>query len=151
MIRRPPRATRTDTLFPYTTLLRSLKWTADGRSQWLEASGVGEQRGQLVAPVAGRQTSPYGLRRHPILGYSRMHAGIDFGARYGTPIHAVTDGKVVYSGRHGGHGNYVNIKHSGGLATGYAQLSKIATHVGERVRQSSEERLGGKGWVKTGR
>src|SRR3546814_748996 len=92
-----------------------LKWTADGRSQWFEASGVGEQRGQLVAPVAGRQTSPYGLRRHPILGYSRMHAGIDFGARYGTPIHAVTDGKVVYSGRHGGNGNYVKIKHSGGL------------------------------------
>src|SRR3546814_18998466 len=81
-----------------------LKFPADGRSQWFEASGLGEQRGQLVAPVAGRQTSPYGLRRHPILGYSRMHAGIDFGARYGTPIHAVTDGKVVYSGRHGGHG-----------------------------------------------
>src|SRR3546814_17991531 len=101
MIRRPPRSTRTDTLFPYTTLFRS--------SQWFEASGVGEQRGQLVAPVAGRQPSPYGLRRHPILGYSRMHAGIDFGARYGTPIHAVPDGKVVYSGRHGCHDNSVTL------------------------------------------
>src|SRR3546814_10499172 len=49
-----------------------LKWTADGRYQWFEASGVGEQRRQLVAPVAGRQTSPYGLRRHPIVGYSQI-------------------------------------------------------------------------------
>src|SRR3546814_6056639 len=104
-------------------------------SDWSSDVCSSDLRGQLVAPVAGRQTSPYGLRRHPILGYSRMHAGIDFGARYGTPIHAVTDGKVVYSGRHGGHGNYVKIKHSGGLATGYAHMRKIAAHVGERVRQ----------------
>ena len=60
------------------------------------------------------------MRRHPILGYRRMHAGIDFSASYGTPIYAVTDGTVQFAGRHGGHGNYVRLAHGGGLGTGYA-------------------------------
>src|SRR3546814_11196735 len=112
-------------------------------SDWSSDVCSSDLRGQLVAPVAGRQTSPYGLRRHPILGYSRMHAGIDFGARYGTPIHAVTDGKVVYSGRHGGPGNYVKIKHSGGLATGYrAEERSVGKEGAGRVD------LGGHGAIK---
>ncbi|MCF8708035.1 peptidoglycan DD-metalloendopeptidase family protein [Rhizorhapis sp. SPR117] len=115
--------------------LNLLKWTTGGRTEWFEASGVGEQRGQLAAPVNARVTSGYGMRRHPILGYSRMHAGIDFGARYGTPIHAVTDGRVVYSGRHGGHGKYVKIDHGRGLATGYGHMSRIAANSGEFVRR----------------
>jgi murein DD-endopeptidase MepM/ murein hydrolase activator NlpD len=112
-----------------------LKWTSNGRTEWFEASGVGERRGVLSAPVAGRMSSGYGMRRHPILGYTRMHAGIDFAARYGSPIYAVTDGVVAYAGRHGGHGNYVRIQHGGGLATGYAHMSRIAAAVGQRVRR----------------
>ena len=113
-----------------------LKWTSDGRIEWFEASGVGERRGVLGAPVDGaRMTSGFGMRRHPILGYTRMHAGIDFGARYGSPIYAVTDGVVGFAGRHGGHGNYVRIAHGGGLATGYAHMSRIAAVVGQRVRR----------------
>lgn len=112
-----------------------LKWTSGGRSEWFEASGVGEQRGQLVRPVTGRQSSSFGMRRHPILGYSRMHAGIDFAAPYGSPIYAATDGRVVYAGRHGGHGNYVKISHGNNLATGYAHMSRIAVYGGERVRR----------------
>jgi murein DD-endopeptidase MepM/ murein hydrolase activator NlpD len=112
-----------------------LKWTKDGRAEWFEASGVGERRGVLSAPVAGRMSSGYGQRRHPILGYTRMHAGIDFAARYGSPIYAVTDGVVAFAGRHGGHGNYVRIQHGGGLATGYAHMSRIAAMPGQRVRQ----------------
>jgi murein DD-endopeptidase MepM/ murein hydrolase activator NlpD len=80
-------------------------------------------------------SSGYGQRRHPILGYTRMHAGIDFAARYGSPIYAVTDGVVAFAGRHGGHGNYVRIQHGGGLATGYAHMSRIAAMPGQRVRQ----------------
>jgi len=112
-----------------------LKWTKEGRTEWFEASGVGERRGVLSAPVAGRMSSGYGQRRHPILGYTRMHAGIDFAARYGSPIYAVTDGVVAFAGRHGGHGNYVRIQHGGGLATGYAHMSRIAAAPGQRVRR----------------
>ena len=112
-----------------------LKWTSEGRSQWFEASGVGERRGVLSAPVAGRMSSSFGMRRHPILGYTRMHAGIDFAARYGSPIYAATDGVVSYAGRHGGHGNYVRLEHGNGLATGYAHMSRIASRYGQRVRQ----------------
>ena len=112
-----------------------LKWTTGGRTEWFEASGVGERRGVLSAPVAGRMSSSYGMRRHPILGYTRMHAGIDFAARYGSPIYAVTDGVVAFAGRHGGHGNYVRIQHGGGLATGYAHMSRIAAAPGQRVRR----------------
>ena len=84
-------------------------------------------------PVAGHITSPYGLRRHPILGYVRMHAGIDYGAPFGSPIYAVRDGVVTFSGRHGGHGNYVRLDHGGGIGTGYGHMSRIAVSVGTRV------------------
>jgi murein DD-endopeptidase MepM/ murein hydrolase activator NlpD len=75
------------------------------------------------------------MRFHPLLRYSRMHQGVDFAAAHGSPIHAVTEGTVVYAGRHGGHGNYVRINHGGGLGTGYAHMSRIAAYPGERVRQ----------------
>jgi murein DD-endopeptidase MepM/ murein hydrolase activator NlpD len=116
---------------PRTQLVR---WGKDG--SFYEASGVGEQRSGLVAPVPNRGiTSNYGRRRHPILGYSRMHAGIDFRASYGQPIHAAQDGTVKFAGRHGGHGNFVKLAHGGGLGTGYAHMSRIAVHVGQHVRR----------------
>lgn len=90
--------------------------------------------GGMVAPVNGRMTSPYGLRRHPVLGYTRMHAGIDFGAAYGTPIFAVSDATVAFAGRRGGHGNFVKLDHGGGIGTGYAHMSRIAVEPGARVR-----------------
>jgi murein DD-endopeptidase MepM/ murein hydrolase activator NlpD len=115
---------------PRTQLMR---WGSDG--QFYEASGVGEQRGGLLKPVPGRVTSNYGMRRHPILGYSRMHKGLDFKAGYGTPIYAVTDGTVQMAGRNGGHGNYVRLSHGNGLQTGYSHMSRIAVSAGERVRR----------------
>ena len=124
----------------YAALLRDgkprkqlLRWGSDGR--FFEASGVGETRSGLLAPVPGRITSRYGMRRHPILGYRRMHAGIDFKASHGTPIYAVSDGTVQFAGRHGGHGNYVKLSHGSGLATGYGHMSRIAVSSGTRVRR----------------
>ncbi len=109
-----------------------LRWGKDG--QFFEASGMGRQSAGVVGPVAaGRMTSGYGMRRHPILGYARMHAGIDFGAAWGSPIFAVSDGNVAYAGRHGGHGNYVRLNHGGGLGTGYAHMSRIAVSPGMHV------------------
>jgi len=112
-----------------------LRWTQDGRAQWFEASGVGERRGTLARPVSGRQSSGYGMRRHPILGYKRLHAGLDFAARSGTPIYAVTDGRVSFAGWNGGHGRFVRLQHDGGLGSGYAHMSKIAVSAGQRVKR----------------
>lgn len=114
-----------------------LKWKHEGKEQWFEASGVGQKLPGLARPIqtAVRLSSGFGMRFHPILGYSRMHAGVDYAAPTGTPIYAVTDGVVSYAGRHGGHGNYVKLDHNGNLATGYAHMSRIAVHSGERVRR----------------
>jgi murein DD-endopeptidase MepM/ murein hydrolase activator NlpD len=88
----------------------------------------------LLSPVNGRMTSRFGARRHPILGYVRMHSGVDFGAPWGAPIVAVSDGVVSFAGRHGGHGNFVKLDHGGGLGTGYAHMSRIAVSTGSPVR-----------------
>ncbi|WP_202388799.1 M23 family metallopeptidase [Pontixanthobacter aquaemixtae] len=110
-----------------------MRWGSDGR--FYEASGVGEQRSGLVAPVPGPISSRYGMRRHPILGYRRMHAGLDFRASRGTPIVAVTDGRVVGAGRMGGCGNAVRLNHAGGLATRYCHMSRIAVRGGQSVQR----------------
>jgi murein DD-endopeptidase MepM/ murein hydrolase activator NlpD len=115
---------------PKTQLMR---WGKD--NIFYEASGAGEQRSGMVSPVPGRITSRYGMRRHPILGYRRMHKGLDFKASYGTPIYAVSDGTVKTSGRNGGHGNYVRLSHGNGLDTGYSHMSRIAVSRGQRVRR----------------
>jgi len=115
--------------------VQMLKWKQGQSSQWFEASGVGESKGRLSRPVPGRITSNFGRRRHPVLGYVRMHNGIDFKARYGTPIRAATDGRVTYSGRNGGAGKFVKIKHGGGISTGYAHMSRIAVSKGKYVRR----------------
>lgn len=115
---------------PTTQLMR---WGQDGR--FFEASGVGEQRNGLAAPVPGSISSNFGMRRHPILGYRRMHSGMDFRARHGTPIVAVTDGRVSASGRMGGCGNAVRLDHGGGLQTRYCHMSRMAVNAGQSVRR----------------
>jgi murein DD-endopeptidase MepM/ murein hydrolase activator NlpD len=115
--------------------IQMLKWQSGSSSQWFEASGVGESRGAMSRPVNGPVSSGFGMRRHPILGYKRMHAGLDFKAGYGAPIFAATDGAVAYAGRKGGYGNFVQLNHGGNLATGYGHMSRIAVRPGQRVRQ----------------
>ena len=110
-----------------------MRWGKDDR--FYEASGVGEQRSGLVAPVPGRISSRYGMRRHPVLGYRRMHRGLDFRASYGTPIVAVTDGRVASAGRAGGCGNAVKLSHGGGLQTRYCHMSRVAVRSGQSVRR----------------
>ncbi len=115
---------------PRTQLMR---WGDDG--QFYEASGVGEQRRGLVAPVPGRITSRFGMRRHPILGYRRLHAGMDFRASHGTPIVAVTDGRVTSAGRAGGCGIAVRLAHGNGLDTRYCHMSRMAVRSGQTVKR----------------
>lgn len=101
--------------------------------QFYEAEGVGEESSGLIAPVPGRVTSHFGMRRHPILGYVRMHAGLDFAAAHGTPIVAVSDGRVSAAGRMGGCGNAVRIDHGEGLQTRYCHMSQIAAYAGQAI------------------
>ena len=110
-----------------------IRWTVDGREGWYDAAALTRPRSVYAQPVRGYQSSGYGPRRHPILGYTRMHAGVDFAAVYGSPIHAATDGVVSYAGWHGGHGRYVRLNHASGLGTGYAHMSRIAVSPGTRV------------------
>lgn len=115
--------------------IQMLKWAQGDSTQWFEASGVGKTSGSMGRPVNGRITSSFGMRRHPILGYVRMHAGMDWGASYGSPIFATSNGVVAGAGRMGGCGNAVRVDHGGGLATRYCHMSRIAAHNGQRVRQ----------------
>jgi murein DD-endopeptidase MepM/ murein hydrolase activator NlpD len=83
----------------------------------------------LIWPVNGPVTSPFGYR------WGRLHAGIDIGVPYGTPIHAAAAGTVVLAGWTGGYGNYTCIDHGGGLATCYAHQSAFAVSTGAQVSQ----------------
>jgi murein DD-endopeptidase MepM/ murein hydrolase activator NlpD len=92
----------------------------------------------LRTPVDGAHiTSLFGMRKHPILGYTRAHQGIDFGAGTGTPILAAGDGVVAQAGPWGGYGNWLRIRHTSGWDTGYGHISRFANgiHPGVHVRQ----------------
>jgi murein DD-endopeptidase MepM/ murein hydrolase activator NlpD len=110
-----------------------MRWGKD--DIFYEASGVGEERNGLVAPVPGRITSNFGMRHHPILGYLRMHSGMDFRARHGTPIVAVTDGRVTSAGRAGGCGIAVRLRHESNLSTRYCHMSRLSVRSGQNVRK----------------
>ena len=100
------------------------------------ASGEGVKKGLMKTPVDGaRMSSGFGMRFHPVLGFSRMHQGVDFGAGSGTPIMAAGSGTVSFAGWHGGHGNYVMVKHNKDLSTAYAHMSRINVKPGQKVRQ----------------
>jgi murein DD-endopeptidase MepM/ murein hydrolase activator NlpD len=107
-----------------------------GQSQFFRANGESARKGLMRTPVDGaRLTSGFGMRFHPLLAYSRMHQGVDFGAPMGAPILAAANGTVSFAGRHGGHGNYVMLKHNKELATGYAHMSRFAVRPGQSVSQ----------------
>ena len=108
-------------------------WTEDGRTSWYDTTGTGERKGMLATPTAGRITSNFGMRRHPVLGYARMHKGMDIAAPRGTPIYAALDGVVVAAGRAGGYGNVVKLSHGNGLASAYGHMSRIIARGGQRV------------------
>ena len=99
-------------------------------------SGEGVKRGLMKTPVDGaRMSSGFGMRLHPVLGFSRMHQGVDFGAASGEPIMAAGSGTISFAGWHGGHGRYVMIRHNKDLGTAYAHMSDIAVKPGQQVRQ----------------
>ena len=110
----------------------------DGRVDWFNPKGDSVRKALLRTPIDGaRITSGYGVRMHPILGYSLMHKGIDFGAPMGTPIFAAGDGVIAQIGPYSGFGNYIRVKHNATYATAYGHISRFAggLHTGSRVKQ----------------
>ena len=120
------------------TDLQLVRWTANGRSQWINAAHVDQpvaQSSGLGWPVPGRITSYFGYRVHPIFRFRRFHSGVDFGARWGSPIVAAADGQVVGAGWAGGYGRQVRIAHGGGVQTSYSHMNQIVASAGSFVRQ----------------
>lgn len=110
----------------------------EGFVEYYHENGRSLRRTLMQTPIDGaRISSGYGMRRHPVLGYNKMHKGIDFAAPRGTPIYAAGDGVIKKAGRHGGYGNYVRISHINNLDTAYAHLHKFAKGIrsGVRVKQ----------------
>jgi murein DD-endopeptidase MepM/ murein hydrolase activator NlpD len=100
--------------------------TRDGIVDYFNRQGESIRKALLRTPIDGaRVSSKFGMRRHPILGFSKMHAGMDFAAPTGTPIYAAGNGVIEEIGRKNGYGNYVRIKHNQQIATAYAHLSKF--------------------------
>lgn len=110
----------------------------DGQTDYYDEKGRSATKALAKTPVSGaRLTSGFGMRKHPLLGYSKMHMGVDFGAPPGTPIKASGDGAVEFSGRNGAYGNMVRIKHPNGYETLYAHMSRLAENItaGSKVNQ----------------
>ena len=114
--------------------VRVMRWPISAQANWVDAGPDERQSAPIGRPVAGRVTSGFGIRRHPILHRARSHRGVDIAAGTGQPIVAVADGQVARAGWAGGYGRQVRVVHSGGLATSYSHMSRIAVAPGSRVR-----------------
>ncbi|SMH56243.1 M23 family metallopeptidase [Azospirillum agricola] len=112
--------------------------TRDGRIDYYNRDGESIRRALLRTPIDGaRITSGFGMRHHPILGFSKMHQGVDFGAPKGTPIYAAGRGVVEQVGPFGAYGNYIRIRHNTEITTAYAHMSRFAKDMrrGARIDQ----------------
>jgi len=108
----------------------------DSEAQFFDQLGKNIRGLLLRTPLAVvRITSGFGMRLHPLLGYTRMHAGIDFGAPIGTPVYAAGDGVVEEARWAGGYGRWLKIRHNAQWETGYGHLSGWAVKPGQHVRQ----------------
>jgi murein DD-endopeptidase MepM/ murein hydrolase activator NlpD len=106
-------------------------YTSDGKS-------IRKSAGLMRTPVAfGRMSSGFGVRTHPVLGYTKMHKGVDFAAPTGTAVYASGDGVIERAGRFSTFGNYVRVRHSSKLSTAYAHLSRYGKGIrpGVRIKQ----------------
>jgi murein DD-endopeptidase MepM/ murein hydrolase activator NlpD len=107
----------------------------------------------MKTPVDGaRISSGFGMRFHPVLGYSRMHKGVDFAVPTGTPVMAAGSGVIQFAGRQNGYGNLIVVNHGNGYATAYGHLSRFGRgmRVGSRVRQGQVIAFSGMTGMATG-
>lgn len=110
----------------------------DGLVDYYDENGKSAKKFLVRKPlVAGIMRSGFGIRRHPILGYTKMHTGVDWAAPTGTPIYAAGNGVVEREGWESGYGKFILVKHNNGYETAYGHMSAYARgmEVGKRVRQ----------------
>ncbi|HWE45493.1 MAG TPA: peptidoglycan DD-metalloendopeptidase family protein [Caulobacteraceae bacterium] len=106
---------------------RLYRFLHDGKFDYFDDFGKNIKGFLLRTPVDGaRMNSNFGMRMHPVLGYMRMHQGVDFAASTGTPILAAGDGVVEEARRWGGYGNWLKIRHNRDWETGYGHISRYA-------------------------
>jgi murein DD-endopeptidase MepM/ murein hydrolase activator NlpD len=107
-----------------------------GETSYFDEEGQSARRGFLKSPLKyANITSRFGNRKHPVLGYTRAHEGIDYGAPTGTPVWSVGDGQVRTAGWNGGCGKAITVRHRNGYETVYCHLSGIAVSAGKAVSQ----------------
>jgi len=114
------------------------KAPGDPEPAWYDAAGRTARKFLMKTPINGaRLSSGFGMRMHPILGFSKMHKGTDFAAAPGTPIMAAGDGVVEKAGVFGGYGRYIRLRHSRDYDTAYGHMNAFARGIrpGIRVRQ----------------
>ena len=105
--------------------------------------GKSIRKSLMKTPINGaRLSSSFGIRKHPILGFNKMHKGTDFAAPMGTPIMASGEGKIVRARWCGGGGNCVKIKHNSTYSTVYAHMSKFGRNIKEGVRIKQGQIIG---------
>jgi murein DD-endopeptidase MepM/ murein hydrolase activator NlpD len=108
------------------------------KGSFYDAKGKELKKGILRTPVDGARISSKfsSARKHPVLGFTRKHEGVDFAAPIGTPIYAAGDGVIEFVGKKGGYGNFVTVRHNKQFKTNYAHMSRFANiKVGSKVRQ----------------
>ena len=117
--------------------------TDDGYVDYFNREGKNVKKSILKTPLDGaRLSSTYGMRKHPISGFNKMHKGIDFAAPKGTPVYAGGNGVIEMAGRNGGYGNYIRIRHNNEYKTAYAHLSGFKKGISKGVRVNQGEVIG---------
>ena len=117
--------------------------TDDGYTDYFNREGKNVKKSILKTPLDGaRISSNFGMRKHPISGFNKMHKGVDFAAPTGTPIYAGGNGIVEYVGRNGGYGKYIRIRHNNGYKTAYAHLSNYKKGISKGVRINQGDVIG---------
>ena len=117
--------------------------TDDGYLDYFNRQGKNVKKSILKTPLDGaRLSSSFGMRKHPISGFNKMHKGVDFAAPRGTPIYAGGNGVVEYVGRNGGYGNYIRIRHNNEYKTAYAHLSGFKKGITKGVRVNQGDVIG---------
>ena len=115
----------------------------DGSIDYFDELGRSLKKFLLRTPITeGRMTSGFGNRRHPVLGYARMHTGVDWGARTGTPILASGNGKVTKAAWDGGYGRRVEIQHANGYVTTYSHMTRFGTGIESGVNVTQGQVIG---------
>jgi len=116
--------------------IKLYRFNKKGSTGYYDENGKSIVKALMKTPINGaRLSSPFGNRKHPILGFTKHHNGTDFAAPIGTPIMASGNGTVIKAGWCGNGGNCVRIRHNSSYTTGYGHLSKFATKSGRRVKQ----------------